>query len=292
MAISIETSIITASQNSNAAGLSDDLNWWCFGGSGAGAFVQAHHDGIRIGHATVVEKPPFRSQGEFRVAEIGHNYVDKAFRRRGVFSKLVDEIEKFARIEGISALYVTPNSKSEPIYRKLNYAFCEESAELVLIPFDNSVAGGTHKALTEVQKDEYINLALDCSRLVNGCAKYLQWRFAKPSAEFRFFCSQDRSAIMAVRPGSPGPLGVYVLSEFFLCGQKPPLEITLEYVEQLRQTLTEQKPIILPSTDRCKLKDRTAVRVYRNFPIAYKRVEEGFLFPSTHQYQFTDSDYG
>jgi GNAT superfamily N-acetyltransferase len=292
MAISIEISIITASQNHNAAGLSDDLKWWCFGGSGVGAFVQAHHDGVRIGYATMVEKPPFSGQGTFRVAEIGHNYVENAFRRRGVFSKLVDEIEKYARNEGISALYVTPNSESEPIYRKLEYTFCGESAELVLIPFDNPVADGTEKALTEIQREEYINLTLDCTRLVKGCTKYLQWRFAKPSAEYRFFCTQDMSAIMAVRPGSPGPLGVYVLSELFLCGQKPPLEITLEYAKQLRCRLTEQKPIILPSTDRCKLKDSTAVRVYRNFPMACKTLAEGFSFPSTHQYQFTDSDYG
>ena len=99
--------------------------------------------------------------------------------------------------------------------------------------------------------------------------------------------------MLAVRLGSPGPISVYVLSECFLDGQKPQPGTIEQYAKQLRHYLVEQIPIIFPLARGGGSEDSRMFHLYRNFPIAFKNLDdEGFIFPSTHLYQFTDSDYG
>ena len=274
-----------------ATGVGEDIRWWCYRYGGKGALIRAYHNGIQIGQTTVVEKPSLRGHEHLRVAEIGHNFVEANFRRKGVFSKIISAMERFVSSRGISLLYVTPNQQSETAYRKLSYEFHKNPSGLLLLKCDQQRPDFDEDALAEISLDTYIALTAANRRLLVGDKSYFRWRFARPGLGYRFFRSDNLAAVFAVRPGNPGPISVTIMAELFIDGDKPAPSAALGVAQQVSSYLPNWHPVIYQSGEPLAVQNDEII-YYRNFPLAYKVLDRRrFTFPPLRCYQFTDSDY-
>lgn len=216
---------------------SDDIaqkrrEWWCFTNPHGGAFA-LFKSGNEIAATCYLGGRRLAIGGQkLDCFEIGETATAPAHQRKGLFSKLVKSVVEQSGKSNAALVYGTPNSQSTPGYAKLGFDIVESSNSwlfVVISPsrwlpfalpqFPSFTARGT---VTELTAAQYTQITKSFSRLNVTSEAYLDWRFAKSPAGYRFFQIHRASMefVCVVRESVLGNYATLVVSEYFLNGRR------------------------------------------------------------------------
>jgi GNAT superfamily N-acetyltransferase len=209
--------------------------WWCFGNPNGGAFA-LFKSGQEIAATCYLGGKKLNIGGEeIGCFEIGETATSPTHQRKGLFSKLVKAVVEHSARTNQGLVYGTPNGQSTPGYAKLGFDIIESSHSwLFVLPslsrwlrfrlpqIPSLAARGT---ITELTIEQYAQTTRTYSRLNVSNECYLDWRFDKSPAHYRFF--QIRRAgvefVCAVKESVLGKYSILVVSEYYLNGRRPPV---------------------------------------------------------------------
>lgn len=215
--------------------------WWCFENPWGGRYAVALAGGAVAASAYLGGKPVLDASGTIvKAYEIGETWTDPAFRRRGLFSKLVRHLVSETEADGRKLIYGTPNRQSAPGYERLGFHIDTDPRSWLWLAPNPSFALNARKArgqpvvtgelerrpvpigiVREISADRYFSQTAASPRMNRSSPEYLRWRFAQSPFGYRYFegDAHDGTLLATFRLTNLGGFPVLVTSELWLNGQ-------------------------------------------------------------------------
>lgn len=264
-----------------------DLVWWSLDNPAGGRIIEALCNGECIGHTTL----SYRKLGGGVYGQLGHHVIAEPYRGRSIFSRMVERCEAEAASKGVAGLLITPNNRSSVIYKHWGYDFHhEETSSLFLI---DPIPVGESDSIRFLDLEDYIAATRNMPRLCEVDTAEISWRFSRPGAHYRFVALRhgEQDAFLSFRNGFPGPIRVFVLSEIFLQGKKPPLAETQAMISTLCKRIDDPDRFIVQHFADTAVPPSGTER-YRALPFVLKSFDQSPRSPDFYHYQLSDTDYG
>lgn len=279
--------------------------WWESANIFDGYLCLAYNNNDIIARFSISGRKIWCSNNIIDSFEIGGGWTAENHRRRGLFTKLVTQALELGFAAGAKLIYGTPNARSGPGCKKLNFSFVDtEDCYLILIP---NLTRVVHIALKKagLVKGEYIShikrdtvckqllksteikeitsvdyiLGTKCFRRMNYTSvEYLEWRLSTLRyGIYRFFhgLCEDGEFYCVLRTYTLGFLENILVSEYFLNGQ---IDNTMSKIHFLKAIASayyrNYDGIYLKSyVNNGLLKDINQIRyrfiIHRQLPICY-----------------------
>lgn len=287
-------------------------DWWCYDNPYDGAFsiVPANHEIA----ATCYVSGKRLSLGGMTVPafEIGETATEPAHQRKGLFSKLVKSSVAYGFKHGAEVIYGTPNSQSTPGYSKLGFEIVTDDRSVMLIALNvfhwMPVLEKARRMLkginnfVELSPEQYIQITCNFRRLHVSTTDYLQWRFSKPSLNYRFFQIkiENNTYLCALKPGFLGKYSFLICSECFYNGEKPSTRKSCSFVKRAAAENYNSAEYVgiqihceKPSFLKKVFLSFRAVIFHRNLPICFLAKSPGtFRANWFENFQLSDCDIG
>lgn len=273
------------------------LKWWALDTPDEGFIISLEKNGEVLAVSSVIFRPTGIFQNSERIAHFGHHFVDPSMRQKGVFTEMLKHLEELCINHGVKSFLVTPNKKSEGIYRAQNYILMDDIySNLQLIDIYSVASRADKITLKEISSDDYFNTTADYPRLHQMDIERFKWRFSQPQTKYFFLSGlfEKDHFYIAFRKGKKGPVDVYVLTEIFLNGGKPSLDLVTTLVRKCLPEFSVPMPTKVITQSFTSNKGDKNIAIYRSFPFAIKHF--GASNPDwvkrLKYYQFSDSDFG
>ncbi|MHC4634577.1 MAG: GNAT family N-acetyltransferase [Planctomycetota bacterium] len=300
-------------------------NWWSPSRKLAGFIFFAFTKKEIAAHCVITEKRQWYHDHTVPCFEIGATFTYPEHRRRGLFSRLVNEATRVGFEAGAKLIYGTPNDRSGPGYRKLGYRFVDTpNTYLVLIPNPanllmrklqlktsptESVRQGqsvkhfySSLNLREISLYDYTKLTERFPRMNSFENDYLYQRLRH---NHRFFSGSGRGQFYCVtRKYLLGSLQLMLVSEYFLDGHVDTSYHKFPYLRCIEHSFYRNvdgiylKSYVPPASQKFLLMLRQRFLLHRTLPICYKYAgpdqdkADKMMAQLAKVFQLTDCDIG